>query len=81
MKSLLLTIAVLSILVSSCGVCGCDAKYNIKTDGYSYSTNAIDENGSGCVSFIDLSTNEHKKICGSYTVTLNKDWKPKRKEY
>jgi hypothetical protein len=80
MKRLILMIAVIAISVSSCSVCGCDAKYNIKTDGYSYSTNAIDENESGCVSFIDLSSNERKKICGSYTVTVNKDWKPKTKE-
>lgn len=76
MKKILLILAVVSITVASCN-CGCNYKYSVRHDGTTYYTNALNETDDGCVSFIEISANQTVRICGTYSVVVNPDWKPK----
>ena len=75
----LVAISIALTIISSCGVCGCNSKYTIESGSRVYYTNMIDESGEGCISFTD-SDKSRVKLCGNYSVTVNKDWKPNQKE-
>lgn len=76
MKRIILSLTVLALLsLSSCN-CGCSAKYSISSGGSVYYTNMIEERD-GCIAFTQINGSKIK-LCGTYTVTVNKDWKPKK---
>ena len=76
MKRIILSLTVLALLALSSCNCRCSAKYSISSDGHVYYTNMIEEQG-GCIVFTQIDGTK-MKLCGTYTVTVNKDWKPKR---